>query len=83
MPTRDTSVTALQRQREAFRRMTPEERVALAAEMSDEIRSITEAGIRSRHPGYTDDEVRAELAMIVLGREHGARLRSGSFGSGR
>lgn len=83
MPTRDTSTTALQRQREAFRRMTPEERVALAAEMSDEIRAITEAGIRSRHPAYTDDEVRAELAMIVIGREHGARLRARPVAPGR
>lgn len=63
--------------------MTPEERVALAAEMSDEIRSITEAGIRSRHPAYTDDEVRAELATIVLGREHGACLRARPVVPGR
>ncbi len=63
--------------------MTPQERVALAAEMSDEIRSITEAGIRSRHPAFTDDEVRAELVMIVLGRAHVARLRPGRFGPGR
>jgi hypothetical protein len=35
----DTSTTALQRQRETFRRMTPEQRPALAAEMSDEIRA--------------------------------------------
>ena len=56
--------------------MTPEQRVAAAVEMSDEIRAVTEAGIRSRHPAYTDDEVRAELAMIVLGREHDTRLRA-------
>lgn len=62
--------------------MTPEERVALAAEMSDEIRSISEAGIRHRHPGWTDDDVRAELAAIVLGRALGSRARAGR-GAGR
>ena len=56
--------------------MAPEQRVALAAEMSDEIRAITEAGIRHRNPAFTDDEVRAALAVIVLGREDAARLRA-------
>jgi len=76
MPSSDTSTTALERQRDAFRRMTPEQRVAMAAEMSDEIRAVTEAGIRHRHPAYTDHEVRAELAAIVLGREEATRRRA-------
>lgn len=75
MPGHDTSTAALERQRDAFRRMTPEERVALAVEMSDEIRAITEAGIRHRHPALTDEEVRAALAAIVLGRGGARRLR--------
>jgi hypothetical protein len=76
MPPLDTSPTSLERQLEAFRRMTPGQRVAMAAEMSDEIRAVTEAGIRHRHPQYTDDEVRAALAAIVLGREEAARRRA-------
>lgn len=63
--------------------MTPEQRVALAAEMSDEIRAITEAGIRHRHPAWTDEEVRAALAVIVLGREDAARLRVRRVAPGR
>jgi hypothetical protein len=69
MPPLDTPLTSLERQREALRRLTPEQRVAAAAEMSDEIRAVTEAGIRHRHPAHTDDEVRAALVAIVLGRE--------------
>jgi hypothetical protein len=68
MPPLDTPLPALQRQRDTFRRMTPQQRVAVAVEMSDEIRAVTEAGIRHRHPAYTDDDVRAALAAIVLGR---------------
>jgi hypothetical protein len=64
----DTSSAALERQRETFRRMTPEQRLAVAAEMSDEIRAVTEAGIRQRHPDYSDAEIRAELVAILLGR---------------
>ena len=71
----DTPLTALERQMEAFRRMTPEERLAAASEMSDEIRAVTEAGIRHRHPTYTDAEVRAALVAIVLGSEVAGRLR--------
>jgi len=73
----DTSATALERQREAFRRMTPEQRLALAAEMSDEIRALAESGIRHRHPDYTDHEVREALVVILLGREDAARALAG------
>jgi hypothetical protein len=73
MPGTDTSATAVARQRDAFRRMTPEQRLALAVEMSDEIRGVTEAGIRHRHPELTDDEVRVTLAAIALRPEVGAR----------
>jgi hypothetical protein len=72
----DTSATALERQREAFRRMTPEQRLAVAAEMSDEIRAIAESGIRRRHPDYSDDEIRNELVVILLGREDADRGRA-------
>jgi len=47
--------------------MTPEQRLAAAAEMSDEIRAVAEAGIRQRHPDYSDDEISAALVAILLG----------------
>ena len=81
MPPLDTPPTITERQRDAFRRMTPGQRVALAVEMSDEIRAVTEAGIRHRHPAYRDEEVRAALAAIVLGREVAAPRRSRPAGS--
>lgn len=77
MPMLDTSSAALERQREAFRRMTPEQRLALAAEMSDEIRALAESGIRGRHPDWTDDEVREALVVILLGRDVAFRARAG------
>jgi hypothetical protein len=73
----DTSAAALERQREAFRRMTPERRLALAAEMSDEIRAIAESGIRGRHPDWSDEEVREALVIILLGRGLARRARAG------
>jgi len=48
--------------------MTPQQRLVAAAEMSDEIRALAEAGIRQRHPDYAEAEVRAALVAILLGR---------------
>ena len=71
---RDTSAAAFERQIEALRGMTPAERVAIAAAMSDEIRVLVEDGIRARHPGYSDAQVANDLAEIILGRELAARV---------
>lgn len=62
----DTSRGSRARQLEAVRRMTPEQRVEEAAAMSDEVDSIVEAGLRHRHPDYSDDEIRAALVAIRL-----------------
>jgi len=72
----DTSREALRVQRAAFRRMTPAQRLAIAAEMSDEARALAEAGIRARHPEFSDDELRAALVALLLGRDDVIPARS-------
>lgn len=66
---RDTSEAAFERQLEAYRAMTPGERLAVGAAMSHEIRVLAEAGIRGRHPTYSDAQVADALAQILLGPE--------------
>jgi hypothetical protein len=66
---RDTSAAAYERQIQAYRAMTPAERAAVAAAMSDEIRVLVEDGIRERHPAYSEAEVAESLAEILLGRK--------------
>lgn len=63
----DTSLEAQRRQDAVFRAMGPERRVAAAVEMSESAFSITREGIRSRHPEYTDDEVRLTGIRLRLG----------------
>lgn len=46
----DTSPEAAAIQDEIFRRMTPEQRVRLAIEMSESMRNVALAGLRSRRP---------------------------------
>jgi hypothetical protein len=71
----DTSAEAHARQFEAFRRMTPEERLAVAAEMSDALRRLVEAGVRSRHPDDAGPQVEAAIAEALLGPVLAAALR--------
>jgi mRNA-degrading endonuclease toxin of MazEF toxin-antitoxin module len=66
---RDTSEAAFERQLDALRAMSPGERLAIGAAMSDEIRVLAEAGIRDRHPTDTDAQIADALARILLGPE--------------
>lgn len=66
---RDTSSEAAAVQAEAFRRAGPEGRLRMALEMSEEMASVVEAGVRLRHPEYSDDEVRLAGIRIRLGDE--------------
>lgn len=49
--------------------MTPEERLAVAADMSDALRRLVAAGVRSRHPHATEPVVQALVAEALLGPE--------------
>lgn len=71
----DTSPDAQARYVNALRALTPEQRLEYAAAMSDEVRSLAEAGIRSRHPEFGPAEVRAALADMLLGPELAASVR--------
>ena len=55
--------------------MTPDERIAIAADMSDALRRLVEAGVRSRHPDHAGPQVQAAVAEALLGPELAAALR--------
>jgi hypothetical protein len=66
---RDTTPDAAAVQRAVFRRMTGDQRVRMAVQMSEDAREISRCGIRARHPGYTPVEVEQALRRLVLGDE--------------
>lgn len=70
----DTPPEARRRYYDLIRRMSVEERARACAEASYAIRQLAEAGIRSAHPGSTEDEVRARLTARLYGREVALRL---------
>jgi hypothetical protein len=63
----DTAAEAHAAQLEIYRRLGGRERLGIAFRLSDATRRLTMAGIRGRHPHYTDDEVRRAYARLVLG----------------
>ena len=63
----DTSPSSHAAQLEAYRRLGPSGRVRLAARLSADTRQLTRAGIRARHPNYSDGEVELALCRILYG----------------
>jgi hypothetical protein len=63
----DTSREAHEIQVEAYRRMGEKGRAAATFSLIDLARRVAMAGIRTRHPEYTDEQVPHAYARLVLG----------------
>lgn len=50
-----------------YRSMSPQRRLAIAVEMSEEVFEIAAGGIRARHPDYDEHQVRWALLRLRLG----------------
>jgi hypothetical protein len=57
--------------------MSAERRSELALRRSDDLRRIAAEGIRTRHPGYSESEVRRALAGVFYGVEAAAKVWPG------
>lgn len=64
-PMSDTSKEAAEIQLEIFRRMTTERRLLMALEMSESMRNVALAGLRSRRPHLNEDELLRELTRVM------------------
>jgi hypothetical protein len=62
----DTSPEAAELQLEIFRRMTGEQRLRRALELSDFARELSLSRIRSGHPDWSEWEVKRELLRITF-----------------
>jgi hypothetical protein len=63
----DTSPEAAAIQQEIFRRMTAAARLRLALEMSESMRNVALAGLRSRRPDLSTEELSRELMRLMYG----------------
>ncbi len=65
----DTTPEALQVEAAIFRRMTPDQRMALAFRMTASLRTVAAAGVRNRHPEYSEQQVKMAVIRMSLGDE--------------
>ena len=63
----DTSSEAAAIQQEIFRRMTTAQRLRLALEMSESMRNVALAGLRSRRPELNAEQMRRDLMRVMYG----------------
>jgi hypothetical protein len=63
----DTTLEAARVQSAVFRRMSGSRRLELALQMSDSLRHMVAAGVRSRHPEYSEAQVKFALIRLTLG----------------
>jgi hypothetical protein len=65
----DTTLEAFRVQCDIFSRLTPTERLRRTFDLMDFAERLSAAGIRQRHPEYTDEQVRVALIRMRLGDE--------------
>jgi hypothetical protein len=65
----DTPVEVEDRQIEAWRRMSPAEKAALVASLTNATFTLARAGLRQRHPNASEREIFLRLAVLTLGPE--------------
>lgn len=70
----DTSPEALKRYHEHLRRLTPAQRLKIAAGLSLGTRRLALAGLRQRHPKASEEELKVRLAVRLYGREAARRI---------
>jgi hypothetical protein len=63
----DTTADAHRLQGDIYRRMGGAERLSLTFQLTATVRGLAMAGVRSRHPEYTDDQVLRAWARMTLG----------------
>jgi hypothetical protein len=64
---------------EILRRIGPAGRLAMALELSDDLRSLVEGGVRHRHPQWNDRIVEREVTRLMIGDD----LFREAYGEGR
>jgi hypothetical protein len=74
MELRDTSPAAMEQYTALLRQQLPYQRLAQAVALSQNVRELTMAGIRQRHPDASDNELRVRLAVRLYGRETATKL---------
>ncbi|MHC4726060.1 MAG: hypothetical protein ACYS17_02440 [Planctomycetota bacterium] len=63
----DTTIEAVRKQCEILRRLGPEVRLKMAFELSNNLLSIVEAGVRERNRSYNEQQIKQEVLRLMIG----------------
>ena len=63
----DTTIEAMRKQIEILRLMGSEARLKMAFDLSDNLRSIAETGVRERHSDYSEQQIKREVLRLTIG----------------
>lgn len=63
----DTTIEAARKQFEILRRLDAETRLKMAFELSDNLRSIVEAGVRLRHGDWDEQKINRQVVYLMIG----------------
>jgi len=70
----DTAKTQIARYHALLRARAPWQRLRTAAALTTAVRSLAEAGLRVRHPGATEQELRIRFVVRLYGRAAAERI---------
>ena len=71
---RDTGSAAVDRYHQLLRAQAPHERLEQANALTQAVRELAVAGLRTRHPDADDQEIRLRLVVRLYGRDVARRL---------
>jgi hypothetical protein len=71
---RDTAPEVTRRYHARIGALGGARRLEIAAQLTQGVRTLAEAGVRHRHPGASEEEVRCRLAALLYGRDVARRL---------
>jgi hypothetical protein len=74
---RDTAPAVAARYDAMIGALSGARKLEIAAQLTQGTRALAEAGLRDRHPGASDEEVRCRLAALLYGRGVAERLFGG------
>ncbi len=72
----DTTIDAARKQIGTLQRLDTRTRAEMAFELSDNLRSIVEAGVRLRHPDYSEAKVQRQVLRLMIGETLFKLIRS-------
>lgn len=63
----DTTIEAARKQIEVLRRLDAQTRLKMTFELSDNLRSIVEAGVRLRHSDWDEQKIKRRVLRLMIG----------------